>query len=99
MKKLMVFLIVVILALGVSVLAYAQNPEGAKPQEKMPIEQRKAKFISSIDERINLLQELKTCVSAAQAPEDLRKCREKFKDAIKAHPSPVDSSPGNPSPL
>jgi len=99
MKKLMVFFIVVILALGVSIVTYAQGPEGTKPQEKMSIEQRKARFISSIDQRINLLQELKTCVSAAQTPEDLRKCRVKFREAIKANPSPVDVSPGNPSPL
>ena len=99
MKKLMVIFIMVMLALGVSILAYAQNPEGAKPQEKMSIEQRKARFISSIDQRINLLQELKTCISAAQVPEDLKKCREKFREAIKRNPSPVDSSPGNPSPL
>jgi len=99
MKKLMVFFIVVILALGISILTYAQNPEGAKPQEKMPIEQRKATFISSIDQRINLLQELKTCISAAQTPEDLRKCREKFREAIKVNSSPLDPSPENPSPL
>ena len=99
MKKLMVLFIVVILALGVSILTYAQNPEGAKPQEKMPIEQRKAMFISAVDQRINLLQELKTCISATQTPEDLRKCREKFRQTIKANPSPVDVSPGNPSPL
>jgi hypothetical protein len=99
MKKLMVFFIVVILALGVSILSYAQNPEGAKPQEKVSIEQRKAKFISSIDQRVKLLQELKTCISAAQTPEDLSKCREKFREAIKANPSPVDPSPGKPSPL
>ena len=80
MKKLMVIFIVVIFALGVLILAYAQNPEGARPQEKMSIEQRKARLISSIDERINMLQEVKTCVSAAQTPEDLRKCREKFRE-------------------
>jgi hypothetical protein len=45
----------------------------------MSIEQRKTRLISSIDERINTLQEVKTCVSAAQTPEDLRKCREKFR--------------------
>jgi len=38
MKKLMVIFIVVIFALGVFILAYAQNPEGARPQEKMSIE-------------------------------------------------------------
>jgi vacuolar-type H+-ATPase subunit I/STV1 len=83
MKKLMVISIVVIFALGVFILAYAQNPEGARPQEKMSIEQRKAKEISLIDERINRLQELKTCVSAAQTPEDLRKCREKLREERK----------------
>ena len=95
----MVFFIVVILALGVSILTYAQNPEGAKPQEKMSIEQRKATSISSIDQRISLLQELKACISAAQTPEDLRKCREKFREAIKVNPSPLDPSSENPSPL
>lgn len=83
MKKLIVIFLVVIFALGVSILAYAQSPEGAKPQEKMSIEQRKAKIISSIDERIKMLQEEKTCVSAAQTTEDLRKCREKFREQRK----------------
>ena len=40
-------------------------------------------MISLIDERINTLQELKTCVSAAQTPEDLRKCSEKFREERK----------------
>jgi lipoate-protein ligase A len=83
MKKSMVIFIVVILTLSLSILAYAQNPQGSKPQEKISIEQRKAKLISSIDERINRLQELKSCVSAAQTHEDLRKCREKFKEERK----------------
>jgi len=83
MKKLIVIFLVVIFALGVFVLVYAQNPEPAKPQEKLSIEQRKAKIISLIDERINMLQEIKTCVSAAQTPEELRKCREKFREERK----------------
>jgi hypothetical protein len=83
MKKLIVIFWVVIFALGVSILAYAQNPEPAKPQGKMSIEQRKANLISSIDQRINMLQEAKTCVSAAQTPEDLRKCREKLREERK----------------
>jgi|APFre7841882654_1041346.scaffolds.fasta_scaffold255285_2 hypothetical protein len=83
MKKLMVIFLVVIFASGVSILAYAQSPEGAKPQEKISIEQRKANLISSIDERINMLQEVRTCVSAAQTPEDLRKCREKLRNERK----------------
>jgi hypothetical protein len=37
MKKLMVIFLVVIFTLGVSVLAYSQNPEAAKPQEKVSI--------------------------------------------------------------
>jgi len=34
MKKLTVFFIVFMLPLGVSILAYAKNPKGAKPQEQ-----------------------------------------------------------------
>jgi hypothetical protein len=65
MKKLTVIFIAIVLALGVSILTYAQNPEGGNPQERTSIEQRKAKIISSIDERIKMLQEDKSCVSTA----------------------------------
>ncbi|HYA90592.1 MAG TPA: hypothetical protein VEK32_03735 [Thermodesulfobacteriota bacterium] len=85
MKKLAVIFIAVVLALGVSILTYAQNPEGGNPQEKALVEQRKAKIISSIDERIKMLQEDKTCVSAAQTYEDLRKCREKSREERKEY--------------
>ena len=77
MKKVMVIFTGVVFVLCIFILAYAQSPEGAKPQEKIPIEQRKAKIISAIDERIKMLQEEKACVSAAKTHEDLRKCREK----------------------
>ena len=76
----MVILIAIILMLGVSILVYAQNTEGSKSQEKISIEQRKGKLISSIDERINTLEGVKACVSAAQTSEDLRKCREKLRE-------------------
>ena len=79
MKKLILTFLVVIFALGVSILAYAQNTEPAKPQEKVSIEESKAKIISSIDERIKMLQEEKACVSAAKTHEDLRKCRGKVR--------------------
>jgi len=83
MRKLMVIFIGGLLILGMFILVYAQNPEKAKSQGKISIEQRKANIISSIDQRINRLQELKTCVSAAQTQDDLRKCREKFKEERK----------------
>ena len=79
MRKLLVIFLVVIFTFGVSILAYAQNPEPPKPQEKVSVEETKAKIISSIDERIKILQEEKACVSAAKTQEDLRKCREKIR--------------------
>ena len=60
MKKLMVIFIAGAFALGIFILAYAQSPEGTKPQGKISVEERKAKLISGIDGRINSLQELKT---------------------------------------
>ncbi len=83
MKKLIVIFLAVIFALSVSILAYSQSPQPPKPQEKISIEQRKAKVISFIDERISMLQEEKACISAAQTPEDLRKCRGKFREERK----------------
>jgi len=83
MKKLLVIFMGVVFVFCIFILAYAQSPEGAKPQEKIPIEQRKAKIISAIDERIKMLQEEKACVSAAQTQEDLRKCREKSREERK----------------
>ena len=79
MKKLVLIFLVVIFALSVSILTYAQDTEPAKPQEKVSIEESKAKIISSIDERIKMLQEEKACVSAAKTHEDLRKCRGKVR--------------------
>jgi hypothetical protein len=52
-------------------------------KKKCLFEEREAKIISSIDDRIKMLQEEKTCVSAAKTPEDLRKCREKVKEERK----------------
>jgi len=77
MKKLILIFLVIIFALGVSALAYAQNTEPAKSQEQVSMEEMKAKIISSIDERIKMLQEEKACVSAAKTSEDFRKCRGK----------------------
>ena len=79
MKKLILIFLVVIFALGVSILAYAQDTEPGKPQEMMSIEEMKAKIISSIDGRIKMLQDEKACVSAAKANDDLRKCRGKVR--------------------
>jgi len=79
MKKIIVILVAVIFAMGVTIPAYAENPAGAKPKGKMSVEDMKGKIISSIDERIKTLQEEKACVSAAQTHEDLRKCRESVK--------------------
>jgi len=82
MKKLIVIFITVALVMSIYILAYAQSPEGAS-QGKISIDQRKAKIISAIDGRINSLQELKGCVSAAQTQDDLRKCRAKFEQERK----------------
>ena len=79
----MVVSMAAVFVLGIFMLAYAQSPEGAKPQGKVSIDQRKAKIISAIDGRINSLQELKGCVSAAQTQDDLRKCRAKFEQERK----------------
>ncbi len=77
MKKLILMFLVVMFALGVSILAYAQNTEPAKPQEKVSIEESKAKILSLIDDRIKMLQEERACVSSAKTDEDMRKCRGK----------------------
>jgi len=39
-----------------------------------PFEQRKAEFLSRIDQRLGRLQEVRACVSAAPTPEALRAC-------------------------
>ena len=75
MKKLILIFLVGIFAFGVSILTYAQNTEPAKPQGQVSIEEMKSKIISSIDERIKMLQEEKACISVAKTDEDLRKCR------------------------
>ena len=56
------------------------------PQSKGPdsnFEQRKANVLKHIDMRIVRNQEEKSCVQAAQNPDDLKACREKFKEDIR----------------
>jgi len=43
------------------------------------IEQKKAKMLQHIDQRIALSQQEKVCVQAAQSHADLISCREKFR--------------------
>jgi len=78
MKRFIVILVAVLVAIALTIPAYAQKPAGAKPQGKKSIEDMKEKIISSIDERIKTLQEEKACVSAAQTHEDMKKCRKKL---------------------
>lgn len=53
-------------------------------QNKNSIEEKKTKILSHIDQRISLLQQSKSCVSAASSRDDLRNCREQTRTKMDA---------------
>jgi hypothetical protein len=67
----------VLLSLALVVPAFAA--EGGQPPAAsgQTFEQRQARILKMIDERIAGLQEGKTCVQAAKNDEDLKACRER----------------------
>ena len=61
--------------------------EGIQPQKETGInfEQMKADHMKKLDERMNSLQEEKTCVQGAKNQDDLTTCRSKHKAEMKGH--------------
>lgn len=68
---------------ALTVPAYAEMG-GKKHGDGMTMEQKKEKITANIDKRISLLQELKSCISAAKEQPDMKKCHEKHEDAMDA---------------
>ncbi len=73
----------VLLSLALAVPAFAA--EGGQPPAAsgQTFEQRQARILKMIDERIAGLQEGKTCVQAAKNDEDLKACRERHMSEIR----------------
>jgi len=61
--------------------------EGIQPQKETGInfEQMKADHLKKLDERMNSLQQEKTCVQAAKNQDDLMACRSKHKAEMKKY--------------
>lgn len=69
--------LLLVLALTTS-FAYADHHEEAAAGENF--EEMKKKALEHVDKRIGMLNEMKSCISAASKKEDMKPCREKFKD-------------------
>ena len=81
MKKAMIAAIISLLIVApVFADNSVQQPKGPGPN----FEQVKADILKRIDERIARNQEEKSCAQAAKNHEDLKACREKFKEEMKA---------------
>jgi len=61
--------------------------EGVQPPKETGVnfEQMKADHLKKLDERMNSLQQEKTCVQAAKNQDDLTTCRSKHKTEMKGH--------------
>lgn len=70
-------IVLVFLFLAPAIPAFAQaNAPGTAPGANF--EQRKARVLKNLDERISRLEQAKACIQAATGFEALRACREKF---------------------
>lgn len=70
-------LLVVLALFVISIPVFAEEPA---EQKGIDIEKKKEDVVSGIDRRIGVLQELKKCITDAATKEDLKKCRESFKE-------------------
>lgn len=83
MKRFITIILTVVFVLGISAYVAAQGlaekQEGTKASQGLNIEEKKAKMISHIDERLKTLQEARTCVEAAKTKDDLKKCMQNIR--------------------
>ena len=79
--------IAVAAVLSLVIAASAFGTDGSQPPQgttALTFDQMKANCLTMLDERLNSLQEEKTCVQAANTQDDLKACWEKHKVAMKA---------------
>src|SRR4030042_6192855 len=93
MKKALAITMAILFALTITSVTFASEEkvaspiEGSQPtKETGPnFEQMKADHLKKLDERMNSLQQEKTCVQAARNQDDLMVCRSKHKAEMKKH--------------
>src|SRR4030066_2416658 len=93
MKKALAITMAILFALTITSVTFASEEkvappiEGSQPtKETGPhFEQMKANHLKKLDERMNSLQQEKTCVQAAMNQDDLMACRSKHKAEMKKH--------------
>jgi len=66
-----------ILSFMFAIPAFADQ-NGQQNEPTATFEQKQARILKMFDDRINNLQEAKTCVEAAKNGDDLRACRNKY---------------------
>jgi hypothetical protein len=93
MKKALAITMAILFALIITSVTFASEEqvaptiEGSQPtKETIPsFEQMKANHLKILDERINSLQQEKTCVQDAKNQDDLKACRSKHRSDMKKH--------------
>jgi len=92
--KRVVIAVAAVLSLVFAIPAFAI--EGIQPPKETGInfEQMKADHLKKLDERMNSLQQEKTCVEAAKNRDDLITCRSKHKAEMKGHGDEMRKSGG-----
>jgi hypothetical protein len=83
--KRVVIAVAAVVSLVFALTAFAV--EGVQPPKETGInfEQMKADHLKKLDERMNSLQQEKTCAEAAKNHDDLMTCRSKHKADMKGH--------------
>ena len=80
MKRLAAAVVLALAAATLAVPAFAEMQEGSKDSKGMTFEQRKNAMLSRIDKRISTLQDLRGCVSGAKSHDDMKKCKDRFRE-------------------
>lgn len=82
MKKMVSLLVVGALALGGATVVRAEGKAMSAGSPATSVDQVKSKKIEELDQKIKMLQDDKSCISAAKDKMELKKCRETVKAAM-----------------
>jgi len=83
--KRVVIAVAAALPLVFAVPAFAVDGSQPSKETGANFEQMKSDHLKKLDERLNSLQQERTCVQASKTQDDLRACRAKHKAEMKEH--------------
>jgi len=84
-----------VLSMAFAAPAFAAEGTQSTQEAASNVEQMKADYLKRLEDRMNSLQQEKTCIEGAQSQDDLRNCKWKKKSKKQGYPGKKKGSEGS----